>query len=421
MRLHRKASPAILCAAFLAGCGLGEGGDSFADDESVARADLAIMVLSREELGMDVGGLEIDAEDSGPVSASEAAADATIDPEDDASLLRRVGWVGGYELNYSDPKGKALKRGRGLLVAGSSVYLFEDEGAASARLQDEMLDFERLQGKTVEGVRLTRFETFEVDVGDEAKGIEVTFRVGGESLHATGVFFRRGRLLADVGVGRVDDVSARADVEQAASALEARIQGVLAGEIRDDPVPLPRQARKKDEKQAGASGSPDPKPLTLRADAFPAGTSVTGEAYKRQGDTRSFLREFDLPGDRLGGSRVLYLRAMTQIVSNSASAANFVEFASTVDGARDLAETFARSALKIRPKNMLPGPLPVRGARAAALIASFDAPRGRVAVAMVFVHQGRAIGSVTAMGMSNELDPSDVIAFADELRARLRT
>jgi hypothetical protein len=240
MHLNRRASAAILCAAFLAGCGLGEGGNSPSDDESVTRPDLAIMVLPREELAIDVGGLEIDAEDSGPVSASEAAADATIDPEDDASLLRRVGWVDGYELNYSDPKGKALERGRGLIVAGSSVYLFEDDEAASARLLDEILDFERLEGKTVEGVRLAGFETFEVDVGEDARGVEVTFRVGGESLRVTGVFFRHGRLLADVGVGRADGVSARADVERAASALEARIQGVLAREIHDDPVPLPR-------------------------------------------------------------------------------------------------------------------------------------------------------------------------------------
>jgi hypothetical protein len=47
-------------------------------------------------------------------------------------------------------------------------------------------------------------------------------------------------------------VSARADVKRAASALEARIQGVLAGEIHGDPVPLPREARKDD--RAGRGG-----------------------------------------------------------------------------------------------------------------------------------------------------------------------
>jgi hypothetical protein len=265
-------------------------------------------------------------------------------------------------------------------------------------------------------VKLAATSTFSVaGVGDEARGVRATLAVAGIKLHLTTAGFRRGRLVASVGILRADRRNEAAKVRELAAALDARIQGVLAGEIIGEPVPLPRKAPKARKSQK----SLDPRPLTLRAEDFAGGTSVIAQDYRRNGDVRSFLREFAVAGGTLGGSTVSYVRGMTQIMDSPSSADFLLGYAGTFEGSRELADTFIRRVLNLKPRNLLAGPLPTRRRNAAAVVFSFDTPRGRTATVVVYVRSGRALGSLTAVGRGNELNPSDVIGFAGKIRARL--
>lgn len=401
----------LLCVLALAGCGLGENEERRWD--GIADSDLAIMVLPQTELGALAEGFKIDADGSGPVDSKEAAED-TVDPEDTAASLTEKGWITGYELLYSSPK----PRKRGFVAVQTTVELFRDDVYASEYLDKQLDDLARAR-KIEAGVKVTGVSKFDVvGVGDEASGLRATLKGPGVKFRVTLAAFRRARIVGAAMILRADRRDASSEAQRLAATLDGRILGVVNGGVRDEPVALPTTSKPKPGQKPRRSI--DPKRLTLKAEDLPAGTSVAGEGYKRHGDVRSYLREFNLPGDQLGGSRVVYLRAMAQVLETREAAKDYFFFADTREGAEELARVFARGVLKIRPRNMLAGPIPTRRSDTAALIASFEAPRGRVAVAMVLVRSGSAVGSLTALGMGNEVDPSDVAALADEIRARLR-
>jgi len=421
MVLALRRSVVLLAFVGLTGCGALT--HEPAKRAPVTQDDLAVMVVPQDELGDGAEALQVDPEDSGPISAGKAAED-TIDPKDTAKSLRRSGWTAGYELNYSDPKrAAAFARRRGLIVAGSSVESFETDSAARERLVKEIRDYERFEGKTIQGAKLENFDTFDVGVGDEAWGVRFVGRVGKVRVYATGVFFRHGALVATAGVLRADATVERGTAIELARALDERIERRLAGQLREALVSLPEKPKHaKSAKGTGeAGGSLDPKRFTLTTRAFP-GSSVTGEGYRKHGDVRSYLREFRLPGGRLGRSPVSYVRAMTQVLESPEAAADFLSYAETFQGSRDLARSFIRGVLKSSAENLMAGPLPTRGADTLAVVSYFG-PRsgGRLTAVMIIVRSGRLIGSVTAVGKGNELIPKDVIALAPKLRAQLRS
>lgn len=403
----------LLCLVLLAGCGVGGGGDDESLAPTVDRADLAIMVLPKESLGPLAMGVKLD-DDSGPTD-NEEAAEETIDPSDKKRTLARVGRLEGYKLVYSNAA--AVERGEGILYASTSVELFRSEDAASAYLTDQTLDVERFRGKRIgHGGRLSEGRTFSLrDIGEEARGIDAAVRWGSLEAYGTVVGFRVGRIVAWADVGSMDERDVSTEVRRIARSLEKRIQGVLVGEITGEPVPLKREASKARKSQKRL----DPRPLTLRAEDIGGGTSVVAQAYRKHGDVRGFVREFACACGRLGGSTVSYLRGMAQIMDSPSSADFFLGYADTLEGSRELGRRFIRRLLKLRPRNLLAGPLPTKRGDTVAITFSFETPRGRMATVMVYVRSGRAIGSLTAVGMGNELNPSDVIAFAGKIRARL--
>jgi hypothetical protein len=412
----------VVLLAFVALTGCGALTHEPAKQTPVTQDDLAVMVVPQGELGDGVEALEVDPQDSGPISAGTAA-DDTIDPKDTAKSLRHSGWTTGYELNYSDPKRAAsFARRRGLVVAGSSVEAFETDSAARERLVKEIRDYERFEGKMIQGAKLEKFDTFDVAVGDEAWGVHFVGRVGKVRVYATGVFFRHGELLATAGILRADATVERGTAIQLARTLDERIERRLAGQLREAPVPLPAKPKhaKKAKRTGKAAVSLDPRPFTLTTHAFP-GSTVVGEGYRRHGDVRSYLREFRLPGGRLGRSPVSYVRAMTQVLESPEAATDFLFYAESFQGSRELARTFVRGVLKSSPENLMAGPLPTRGGDTLALVSYFG-PRsgGRLSAVMILVRSGRLIGSVTVVGKGNELNPKYVIALAPKLRAQLR-
>jgi len=206
----------------------------------VADNDLAIMVLPQEDLGDEFADLQID-DDSG-FKDNEEAADETIDPDDTADSLERVGRINGYELLYSDPSLSALEAGVGVIELATEVDLVMDAGAASDHLAKQVEDWQRLEGEQVEaGVTLEKVETFAVKgLADEAVGLRARASFGDLQWYETVVAFRLDRLVGAAYAYRVDDANINSQVEAIARALERRIEGVLLGDIAGTPVPLPQ-------------------------------------------------------------------------------------------------------------------------------------------------------------------------------------
>ena len=405
----------VLAVFALAGCGVLD--HNSAKGPAAASADLAVMVVPQDALGIE--GLELDAADSGPLSAGKAA-DETVDPKDTAKLLKHAGWMEGYELNYSDPKrAAALARGGGLIAAGTSVESFETDSAARERLVKEIRDYERFEGKAIQSGKLEQFDTFDAAVGDEAWGLHVVARVGKTKVYATGVLFRHGNLLGSASFVRADPTVERAAAIRLALTLDERIERRLSGELREAAVPLPDKPKHRRKSNHGKSGgSLGVKRFTLTAADLQPGAVAVGGSYRQHGN--EYVREFRLPSGRLGAFRVFYVEARTEMADSAETAAVNLDYYSAADGARELARAFARRALRSSARNLLAGPLPTKGRDTAAIVADFDARQGAVAVVTVFVRSGRFIGAITAVGQANELNTQSVIALAPKLRAKLR-
>jgi hypothetical protein len=409
MGFLRLAGP-VVCALALAGCAFGDEGGP----QEITQDELAIMVLPREGFGTALAALEVDAQDSGRVSAKEAA-ESTTDPDDTAADLRQAGWVGGYELNYSDPNRSAsFERGEGLIVVGSTIDLFDTETSARSYLLQEIRDFEQFRGKDVQGVRLAKFETFDVDVGDEGWGIEFTARAGRATMHVTGVAFRSGRLVADAGFMRADDGTARADALTAARALESRIQRVLAGDLDAQPVPLPVQEAVVTQSQLARG--------TLAVKDLPAGARVADEGRLRSEKSISYYRTFDVQDTMIGGSHLMFLRAQTQVFETEAAAQLMMRYLSNPKGRAQFAREVLRGFKKLagaRARNVHVTVLSQTGRGATGIVVTFDLPSGRFRTATVLVRSGRSVAVVSGFCTAQAVHPDDLPPLGDKARERL--
>jgi hypothetical protein len=398
----------VVCVLALAGCGLGGGEET----GEIGAEQLAVMVLPREEFD-GASGLVLDTEDAGRVSAREAA-ESTVDLEDDASDLRRAGWTGGYELNYSVPnRGAVLARAQGLFGVGSSVDLYDTETAARAYLLNEIQGYERYRGKKRDGVRLVRFETFEVDLGDEGWGIEFTMR-GQATLHGTGVFFRTGRLVASTGYSRADRATMRDEAMKAGRALESRIERELAGELDAKPVRVPREVPEPTQAQLAK--------LTLGLKDLPSGTFVTAEGRERGDDSVTFFRNFDVQETMIGGSHLMFLRAETQVFDTPAGAQLMMRYISSPKGREKFAQGVLRGFRRVagaRGRNVSVAPLPGARGNTTGVVVTFDLPTGRFRTATVVVRSGRKIAIVSGFCTAQAVHPQDMPPLGERARKRL--
>jgi hypothetical protein len=409
MAFVRGAALLVLALA-LAGCAVGGTEES----DEITAEQLAIMVLPREEFegGAD---LVLDTEDAGPVSAREAA-DSTVDLEDDASDVRQAGWSDGYELNYSVANRSAvLTKGQGLFGVGSSVDLYDTETSARAYLLNEIQAYERYRGKKRDDVRLVRFETFEVDIGDEGWGVEFIMR-GQSTLHGTGVFFRSGRLVASVGYSRGDGATMRDEATKAGRALESRIERSLAGELDAEPVPVPGQAPEVSAAQLSK--------MTLSLKDLPTGAYLSDESRVKSKVSVGFYRTFDVESTMIGGSHLMFLRAGTLVYENAASAQLSMRYVSGPKGRSEFARGVLRDFQKhvgARPRNVRVAPMHRPGAGATGMVITFDLPTGRYRIATVLVRSGRALAVVSGFCTAHAVHPEDISPLGEKALRRLRT
>ena len=220
---------AVLVVPPALACGGGGGDDLSKAFASVSPDDIGSMVLEQDKLGGEFAYLEMDP-DSGP-SDNEDAAATTIDPDDTADDLSRLGRVGGYSLTYVDPGLAAPDVGERVISISMELDLFLDSAGAARFLAKQRGDFQRFVGSTLEnGVALQETETFSVDsVGDEATGLRIRAGYEGTQFYQTVVAFRLDRLVAAAVLFRADRNDAASQVQRIASALAARIEEVSLG------------------------------------------------------------------------------------------------------------------------------------------------------------------------------------------------
>jgi len=380
----------------LPGCALRE-------EKTLGRDELATMVLPLDAMGGAYADLEIHEDGSGHVDNAERAKQ-NVDLEDSREALIRAGRIGGYAQAFRPPGG-----GKPLMEVSTTVELLRDEDAATAYLEDQFADFERMRGRRSKGVRLSRAKRFPVaGIGDEAGGVEVTVAFRKRRGYSTIVAFRRGRVVAAADLTRADRRDMRDEVQRLARVLENRVSGVLRGEELREPEPVSR------------SFGPDLESLTFAAKDF-RGASLAHEGYMSFGDVRAFLREFDVAG-RLGGSQIFYLRAMTQAFPDRRSAKADQRFVGTEKGSRSVARGFVKQLFQkesFKPVVSEAHPLRWGDRDTVGIQFFFEAPNGRMEGVLLSVQRGSLRGTVTMIGRAKDVEPNDVLTVRKKLRARL--
>jgi hypothetical protein len=408
MAFLRGAALAVLALA-LAGCGLGGSEES----DEITAEQLAVMVLPRAELGAPEG-FEVEPDESGSLSARDAA-DWTTDPHDNAADLRQAGWLSGYELTYADPNRRvSFERGDGVITGDSTVQLFDTETSARAQLVQEIRNLERFQGKDLDGVRLVRFDTFDLDVGDEAWGVELTARGRGVTLHGTGVFFRSGRLIADTGFLHVDEAGRQSEAVAAARALASRMEGVLAGDLDAEPVPLPDKQSEPTEAELAK--------MTLGVKDLPAGAILTDEGRKRSDDSVTYFRNFDVERTMIGSSHLLFLRAQTQVYDTKAGAQFLMRSLASSKGRAEFAKGVLRgfsSLMGTRARNVRVERLPGARGDTTGIVVTFTMAGKRFRTATIVVRSGRSVAVITGFCTAHAVHPGDMPALGERARTRL--
>ena len=172
-------------------------------------------------------------------------------------------------------------------------------------MDKQLADFLRFRGRKVDGIRLVSVEKFDIDLGDEAQGLRLHVVLPSRvTVFSTLVAFRRGRIVGNASVLLRRDLLISGDVERIANALDDRVKDVVSGEISGSVASSTRKAQRR---------KLDPKPLTLDGKDFPVRTKLAHQGYLSNPGVRIYLREYDVLGGRLAGSRAFYLRTIAAV------------------------------------------------------------------------------------------------------------
>jgi len=245
---------AILLATALAACGDG-------DDEAtptgtaattttatatprpgaggISDEDLASMVPTKADLGQDFAGFQ----EAAGADTNEERLNTADNPDDEEKDQQTFGRITGYDRQLSASP-STLQADAPLLIQ-IGVTLFEDSDGASGYLNDDVKDIQALVGRTDLGLVLEAVDQFQVPpLGDESLGLRTQASVpeeqgGPETLYVTYFWFRRGRVLGDVALARVDDTDISQQAQTIASLLDERIEQVLGGLVSPSPTGTP--------------------------------------------------------------------------------------------------------------------------------------------------------------------------------------
>lgn len=411
----------LLAASCGGGTKSGGTGQSFA---SVTANDLAIMVLPAGRLAGAAEGLAIDPDQSGFSDNKQAAKD-TIDPEDDAASLARLGRENGYTLAFYDRDASSLKAKLGIYGISTGVDLMKDAKGAQAYLERQLADYRRLAGTEVDtGVTLTRAEISPLTgPGEGSSLLRASIETNGVTLHATIVAFRLDRLVAAVVLVRADTTDAAAQAEGIAKAFAQRIEDVAAGKVKEMPVPLPAKTGGTTTAPAGAANLAA---AALSLDDLPKGVKVAKEGYgAKNGDVlASYSRDFDLGKAKLGGSKLTSLQVEVELYKTEADADGTLLGTGALLGSAAGKKVFAtgfKSETGFAPEHLELKLLDRKqvGDGSAYVFASFDTPGGPFDSLFVYFRSGRLLGSLYATAPKGQLHVDDIAPLVETMLSRM--
>jgi hypothetical protein len=205
----------------------------------ISDEDLAAMVPTKADLGQDYAGFQ----EAAALDTNEERRETADDPEDEAKDQETYGRVVGYDRQLS--ASLATVEADAPLLIQIGVTLFEDDEGASGYLNDDVEDIKARVGRTDLGLSLEAVDPFTVPpLGDESLGLRSRASVppeqgGPETLYVTYFWFRRGRILGDVALARVDDTDISQQAQTIASLLDELIEQVLGGSATPVPASTP--------------------------------------------------------------------------------------------------------------------------------------------------------------------------------------
>jgi hypothetical protein len=204
----------------------------------ISDEDLMAMVPSKADLGQDYAGFQ----EAADLDTNEERRETADDPGDEEDDQETYGRIVGYDRQLSASP-STLEAGAPLLVQ-IGVTLFEDDDGASGYLADDVKDVQARVGQT-DGLVLEAVDPFTPPpLGDESLGLRSRASLppdqgGPETLYVTHVWFRRGRIIGDVALARVDDTDISQQAQTIATLLESRIDQTLGEASTPPPAGTP--------------------------------------------------------------------------------------------------------------------------------------------------------------------------------------
>jgi hypothetical protein len=205
----------------------------------ISDEDLAAMVPTKADLGQDYTGFQ----EAGDLDTNEARRQTAPDPEDEQSDQETYGRVVGYDRQLS--VSPSTLQANAPLFVQMGVTLFEDSDGASGYLNDDVKDIQARVGRTDLGSVIEAVDPFTVPpLADESLGLRSRASVPSgqgatQTLYVTYFWFRRGRILGDVALARVDDTDMSKQAQTIATLLDGRIEQALSESVSPSPTGTP--------------------------------------------------------------------------------------------------------------------------------------------------------------------------------------
>ena len=416
---------------------------------AVTRDHLSSIVLTPAQVQAELPGLPLDTEDTG-FQDNEAAAEASLDPDDTGFDLAARGRLDGYQASFFDYVGlfEGSSAGDHPVGADFSVELFNSSGAAQAFIRRGVQDYDRLQGREVEeGVTLNHFAPFTAPrVGADALAGRYKGTIEAIDLELFGTFivWRRDNLVLSIQIGATDDRDWAAPAQRLAHLMDQRLDGVLAGAVRAAPIatptatpapfatsppfatPAPAAGTSPSGQTGGIPGVALPAMLPTLADLAP-GAIIEGDGYIQGTDALSvYEREFSAEGlvFTFGLSRLINLSSTVELYATPSEASGGVLmlgamapelFAQLAGPAFAEGAEFTPEILEVEAID-----LPAIGDATAGFVMRIQTATINLDSYMLWFAQGRIAAQLIAMGPPGQVHLNDVARIARLIDQRIR-
>ena len=352
---------------------------------------------------------------------AEDVARHTLDPTDTGDNLTDEGFQVAYEHSFGTPRIPLS------VTVSARAYLWDEVQAAEKFLHRSETEGKRLVGEELQGgVVVSSYDSFQPPtLGDASVAAAVsgsTVMLPGVSFETTWVSWRRGRIVATVGVLAVDGEDRRPLLSSLATTMDRRIDGVLEGRIvaEAEAVPTPpREETPLDPQQVDLEAMMIAPP-DLLADVVVEieGPLVTTSALKAYG--RSFRPDGETI--RLGSSELTQLDIKLELYSSSQLAAFPVAFLKSLSPEN---LTAAARQQTLPPGSGFSAPtierpnLPEFGDLSAAVQSKSQTASGGVEAVVVHFSRGQLAAQLTFVGPLGRISTEDIADLAEAFDQRI--